>query len=311
MREGGRRPRVPLWLLAAIVAACLATAAWLFWADSRLEDGTARDAQATEERELAEGVLEVPEEDDDTDGGPTGADRRSEEGRERLDDDAIEDGETRAEDLDDATGTDEPLPAILEHLAGRTIVLAAASANAQGDEDRLVRVGNLRVPCAAAADADRIGAELALIRRLRRVLDRAGARVVLVTAEDGSAGCVDARVRRLEQGDLALVVRVGGDATLVYAARPTKATDPASRRASNAFAAELAGVLGLERPGSSASRHAASMLARAGAIDLDGGAAVAFVEPVATSDDAADARALDLARAMALTLVRAGSAPAG
>jgi hypothetical protein len=290
---------VPGWLLAALVAGCLATAGWLFWADARIDDSSKEASTKTETRELAEGVLDVP--DDET---KTTDDRRADVGRDRLEAGA-ESGAGSGDDGDDTTTTEdpEPLPAVFEHLAGRTIALAPASANAGSDADTTVRIGGVRVKCGAAADDERLGAEVALLERVRGVLERAGAKVALVGGADAAAGCVDARVRELERADLGVVMRAGEDHARVLAARPAEGASTSATRAAGVLAAQLAGAIGLDAPTSNSGNATRDLLARTGAIDLDKGASVAYVEPVATSDEAADELALAIGRALALTLV--------
>jgi hypothetical protein len=291
---------VPGWLLAAIVAACLATAGWMFWADARLDDATKTDTTSTEDRELAEGVLDVPKDSGDSDDDS----RRGDVGRDRLDaGQGTDDG--AGDSTDDAPEPDaEPLPPVLKNVAGHEIALAPASVGAGRVADRMVKVGGLRVPCAGGADADRIEAELELLGRVRDVLERAGATVVLLGAEPGGAGCADARAVELDHADLALVLGSGDKQALVLPGRPATDADRASRAASNRFALELGGALDVDGA-DDATAAERTRLADAGAIDLADGAALAYAEAVVGSDADADALAIAIARAMALTLVAA------
>lgn len=286
-----------------MVLACLGAAGVLFWLDAR-DDGEPRTRTApVEERELAEGELQVPDDDVDDDR------RRGAPGRNRLEqgrggsDDAIDNPADADDDDDEALpGADSstPLPAVFRHLEGRDVVLLPASMGARGNARALVSVGGLRVPCAAATDPARLARELDLATALRTVLERAGARVTSLGPE---AGCVDTRVRRLERGELALVVRAVASGGRVLAGRPAAGMDAAARRPSETLAAELAAALSLQAP-RAPDAAARTLLARTAAIDLPGGAAVALVELAAGAGATSDSLAFSIARGLAVTASR-------
>lgn len=299
-RGGGPRG----WLLALLVLGALVAAAWLFWSEARDEDRQRAETAAPEERELAEGVLDVPDPDEQDDDR-----RRGEEGRSRLDAGTRRDrptGDDGASSDDDGDASAEPLPAVFANLRGRRVSLAPASARGGGDPRRVVKAGGVRVACARRYDADRLAHELAVLERLAQMLDRAGAEVVLLGAEGGDAGCVDVRVGELHDSELALVARAGAvRRPHALPGRPGRGIDAKSRRESVAFAAELAAALGAGEPVRRTTPALDRLLAESAAIDRPGGAATAMVDLPPPERRELDDVATALGRAIAITASKA------
>lgn len=268
--ERPRRP-IPSWLLAVPVVAALGGAGWLFLAgDDDRREGRQTD---TTPREQADDVLSVPEPDEDA----TSPGRREDRGRERLDEGRGDDGDASTDDEpadEDDTGEDDE---VREVLRGRRITFSAASVSAAGDRDRLVGAGGLRIPCASMANAAQLELEQELLERLRERFAASGA--VVRTLPDTSGGsCVDVRMRVLERAEFAIVVRAGDvREPRVLAARPAAGVTAAGTADSVALARELATALGIGEA-ETASSATESLLARVAAVDLRGGAAVAFVD---------------------------------
>lgn len=294
MTRPPRRRRVPTALLALAAVAALLAAAWLF-AGGGGDDGTGSITDAPDPgREQAEGVLDLPDEEE-----PTDARRRGDEGRDRLDD---PDGGDSS-DPDQADHPDEDLPAIAANLQGYRIALGTASAPAPGNVERRVAVGDLRVRCADAVDPAREAQEAAVVAALADLVQRAGGRVV---RSDAPPACVDERARRLDRGTLGVVLSAQ-DGRLATAGRSARGNGDASSRT---LAAELAAALDLDPPTPAELTPARRRATSGGAIDLPGRAAVAWVEFEAGLDEAGvDELARALLEGLAATAARADVNP--
>lgn len=272
MRRPHRRragePRIPTWLLVTGVVLLLGAAGWLFVTgenDSRSDDDPATTTTATTSTEASDqNELQLPDPSDLETGDGSSAAASSANG-----------------DSSSATSS----PASLAALRGMRIALAgSASAAPSRASDSTVPVGTLRMPCAAEADESRAALEAALLAALTRALEQAGATVVHA---DDPAACVDVRARRLQGTDIGLVVEAADESgILAYAGRPARGAQPAPQ--STVLARELATSIGSDASTPTATRALRTHMERVGAIDLAGGAPLAYLSiPLVTMDRAA------------------------
>lgn len=297
---------MPTWALALLVVAALGGSAWLFWGDLTGDD---EDRQATTTPTPAATVDESADElslPDDTE--PTDERRRGTQGRERLDSEVPDDPDRT--DADTPAGADADAgeqPATYANLRDARITLLAASSEGTGNAARLVRVQGLRVPCATPGPKDALTVELAALTLMSERLDAAQAAVVGDRSDRfGAATCVNDRVAKIADADVAIVVRVtpSGDAARVIAGRPTGT----SVSSSTTLAAEIAAALDLAAVTPSTSAATRTLLANTGAIDSPDGASVVLVELPAkllVEDGALDAAVDDIVGAIAAHLSRA------
>ncbi len=278
------RPRpggVPTWLLVVGVVLALGGSAWLFAAERGADDGDSTNVEAPSDgddrRDDSNDVLVLPDPEDA----------------------ATDDADDEA-DADDSADDETDRSALVANLRGRRVALAAASASAPGSKMRIVRIGSLRLPCAALADDGRAANEGAFIDELRSRLDDAGA---VVVRADEPAACLDVRARRMRDADLALVVAAGsGDEAHVFAGQPTLGTN--NERQSTALAQELAASLELDGVANARRTDAVRRrVLRTGALDIAGGSAVALLELPA--DQLGGDSAAAIVEALALVLSRA------
>lgn len=279
-------------MLAAVAVGALAVAGWLFLAGDGDDDRERTGAPVPRDREQAEGVLDLPDEEE-----PTDSRRRGEGGRSRLDD------RPEPEDGGDAEAA-ERLPRIAVNLEGVRIGLGAASAPVPGDSKRRVPIGDLRLRCGASVAPRLASREAAVLDALTRLLDRAGARVVRI---DRPPACVDARARRLDATRLGVVVGATATDPLVAPGRSVAAAgDPASATLARELAAAEVGTLATGAALAEARRRATS----AGALDLPGNGAVAWVEfDAALGAAKVDELARALLEGLAATAARADVNP--
>jgi hypothetical protein len=141
--------------------------------------------------------------------------------------------------------------------------------------------------------------------RAAMLLERAGATVAL----GSTTGCADARAKRFDDADVAVVVVVDDRGrVMTWPGRPAADLDDASSRASRRLAAELATALDAGSTRLPTGTPGWDVVGRTGAVDLSGGAAVVLVEldAAALADEAArDELALALATGIARAAARA------
>lgn len=293
-RRPPRRRRVPTALLALATIVALLAAGWLFAAGGGDDPGGSTPDVPEPDREQAEGVLDLPDEEE-----PTDARRRGGEGRDRLDD-PDDEGPSDPEDAEEAQ---EDLPAIAANLEGVRVAVGTASAPAPGNVQRRVAIGGLRVRCADAVDRAREVQEAAVVAALTDLVERAGGRV---ERSDAPPACVDERARRLHRGTLGVVVSAQ-DGRLATAGRAARGEGD---RGSRTLASELAATLDLDAPTPAELTAARRRATSGGAIDLPGGAAVAWVEFDAGLDEAGvEELARALLQGLAATAARADVNP--
>jgi hypothetical protein len=293
-------------VLGVLVMLALGGSIWLFAAgDDDSDSGTSPTTPASEtgDDDRSNGVLSLPADKGDGE-DPTDSRRRGDEGRDRIDpDEAVEPSD------DTGSGTDpDELPAVLARLEGRTIAIGAASSQTPGDPARKVKVGRIKVPCGGGTDAARTRVEVDLIDRIATVLERAGATVVRT---DAPAACVDARAKRAQRADMAIIVRHGdADSARVLPGRATKTTakatppTPGSLRLADEIAVAAFKLKSSTPATTTADRR---MLDRAGAFDLPGGGVVALVELPIRVAPIGDRDRLALAIATSMGVVAAGA----